>query len=375
MEFTNKTILIISPNFWGKMMVSKHHYALELAKKGNIVYYLNPPDLKKDYFEINKVADNLYLIDYKPIFRGQQYLPKFLFNFLVFIQVKFIELKVKKAIEVVWCFDNSIYLNLSYFKARYRILFIADKLGKACLLKIAKYADLIVSVSENLFEHLQQYNRRLLLVHHGLAGYFAHNQHMDETGQRDTIRAGFIGNLFKKALDRGVFRKIITDNPTVIFELFGAHIMAESNLSGFKSKESIDFVEYLKNQKNVVLKGVVEPERLSKELSRFDLFLFVENPQVDHNQSANSHKLIEYLSSGKVVVSNHVLSFKDRRDLIAMPNEMDNQNLPVLFKNVIQNLEYYNNSELQKKRIAFALDNTYEKQIQRIEEKLNTLGF
>jgi hypothetical protein len=348
MEFTNKTILIISPNYWGKMMVSKHHYALELAKKGNTVYYLNPPDLKKDHFEINKLDDNLYLIDYKPIYRGQQYLPKFLFNFLVFIQVKFIELKVKKAFEVVWCFDNSIYLNLSYFKARYRILFIADKLEKTRLLKIAKNADLIVSVSENLFEHLQQYNRKLLLVHHGLAGSFAHNQHRYETGQHDTIRAGFIGNLFKKALDRDVFRKIIDDNPTVIFEFFGTYKMAESNLSGFKSEESISFVEYLKSQKNVILNGVVEPERLWKELSRFDLFLFIENPQIDLNQSANSHKLIEYLSSGKVVVSNHVLSFMDRRDLIEMADEMHNQNLPGLFSKVIHNLEYYNNSEMQK---------------------------
>lgn len=43
-SFNNKTILIISPEPWGKMMISKHHYALELAKLGNEVYFLNPPN-------------------------------------------------------------------------------------------------------------------------------------------------------------------------------------------------------------------------------------------------------------------------------------------------------------------------------------------
>ncbi len=52
-----KTILLISPESWGKSFVSKHHYAVELAKKGNIVYFLNPPSdtnqslkLKRTYF-------------------------------------------------------------------------------------------------------------------------------------------------------------------------------------------------------------------------------------------------------------------------------------------------------------------------------------
>ena len=40
----NKTILILSPQSWGTMYVAKHHYAIELASRGNTVYFLNPPD-------------------------------------------------------------------------------------------------------------------------------------------------------------------------------------------------------------------------------------------------------------------------------------------------------------------------------------------
>ena len=39
----NKIILIISPNFWGDIHLTKHSYALEISKLGANVYFLNPP--------------------------------------------------------------------------------------------------------------------------------------------------------------------------------------------------------------------------------------------------------------------------------------------------------------------------------------------
>ena len=63
---TNKTILIISPQGWGDMFISKHHYAIELAKKGNTVYFLNPPGeggaVKPGSVEIVAAAERLYHI-------------------------------------------------------------------------------------------------------------------------------------------------------------------------------------------------------------------------------------------------------------------------------------------------------------------------
>ncbi len=50
---------------------------------------------------------------------------------------------------------------------------------------------------------------------------------------------------------------------------------------------------------------------------------------------------------------------------------MHNENLPDLFKKVINNLEYYNSQELQCKQIEYALNNTYEKQIERIEQYIS----
>ena len=45
-----KKILLISPQAWGKMFVAKHHYAVELSRSGNEVYFLNPPVYRKKNF-------------------------------------------------------------------------------------------------------------------------------------------------------------------------------------------------------------------------------------------------------------------------------------------------------------------------------------
>lgn len=373
MELRNKSILIISPNYWGKMMVSKHHYALELAKRGNTVYFLNPPNLKKKYFETRQIQDRLFLIDYKPIFRGKKYLPSFLFNLLINLQVRFLISKINKPIDIVWSFDSSIYLDLNYFKPTLKIYFIADNAPNSHKTKISKTADLIISVAENLIEDLPQFNKKQLIVNHGLSEYFISNRNVNQAENTQNVRLAFVGNLFKKALDRKIFRQLINENPLVAFHLYGAFRMAESNLSGYQSTEATEFIEFLEHKENVHLEGVIGPEELVGELKDYQLFLFIENPQEDINNSSNSHKLIEYLSIGKVLVSSHVHAYENKRELIEMVDEMHNEHLPALFKKVIHNLEYYNSPELQQKRIEYALDNTYEKQIKRIEERINQL--
>jgi hypothetical protein len=82
-KLSNKTILIISPQSWGNMFLAKHHYAIELAKHGNEVYFLNPPidKIKKRSINIEKVnnINNLFLINHSI---GFNYKIKFRFKSL-----------------------------------------------------------------------------------------------------------------------------------------------------------------------------------------------------------------------------------------------------------------------------------------------------
>src|SRR5205085_439293 len=86
----------------------------------------------------------------------------------------------------------------------------------------------------------------------------------------------------------------------------------------------------------------------------------------DYNKSSNCHKIIEYLSTGKVSISNRIITYENTEGLLEMPDEFTNENLPGLFKKVITNIAEYNSPERQLRRIKFALENTYQKHVETI---------
>jgi 5'-deoxynucleotidase YfbR-like HD superfamily hydrolase len=79
--------------------------------------------------------------------------------------------------------------------------------------------------------------------------------------------------------------------------------------------------------------------------------------------------MLEYLASGKAVIASWTEEYKDRRHLIEMVES--NDKLPEKFREVISNLDHYNSPEKQAVRKAFALENTYSRKIQQIEELIN----
>ena len=101
MELKEKTILIISSLAWGVSFPERQHYARELAKKGNSVYFLNPPSKNAAATEL---SENLYVVDYKEKiglaglfgFSGES------------TQIKKILSLINKKIDIVWSFDNFI---------------------------------------------------------------------------------------------------------------------------------------------------------------------------------------------------------------------------------------------------------------------------
>jgi hypothetical protein len=96
--------------------------------------------------------------------------------------------------------------------------------------------------------------------------------------------------------------------------------------------------------------------------------------QKDQSKGTNYHKITEYLSTGKVIVSNNVTTFDKMPDLIQMISGRDNnEQLPALFKEVIGNIDLYNTPALQQKRRSFALNNTYGKQLDRIDQLLQQM--
>ena len=118
--------------------------------------------------------------------------------------------------------------------------------------------------------------------------------------------------------------------------------------------------------------GVVRTEQLAAELIKMDALMICYDINLDQSRGTNYHKVMEYLSTGKVTISNNITTYKEYPDLICMVQERTNNKfLPELFKKTMGNLDWWNSDELQTKRRQFALDNTYTKQLERIEAHLS----
>ena len=119
----NRTILLISPDSWGISFNSKHHYAVNLASINNSVFFLNPPSEKN---KLDKIRENLWLINYKPTVRGIRYMPEVISGLLVELEVKRIEIRYKIKFDIIWNFDSSRFFNLSRLKNKIKIAHIVD---------------------------------------------------------------------------------------------------------------------------------------------------------------------------------------------------------------------------------------------------------
>ena len=162
----NKTILIISPQSWGTMFLSKHHYALELARQGNLVYFLNPPETRpsrsgKVRVENSAEHDNLRLIFHSLSF---PYDLKFrftrLFHFLMRRHVRKLLHVVEslpegmhRPIDIVWSFDLGWLYPFSMFHhSSLKIFHPVDEPLNNTAIRSAEGADILFSVTREILE-------------------------------------------------------------------------------------------------------------------------------------------------------------------------------------------------------------------------------
>lgn len=376
MQLSNKVILIISPQAWGKMFLAKHHYAIELAKHNNEVYFLNPPAEHKINGGIkilpSGIEASLHLISHSLFFPYQlKFKFKKLFHFLIRFHVKKIEKTINKKIDIVWSFDLGDYYPFRFFSNKPFKIFnpIDEPLNKDGI-NSAKNCDVIISITSEILSKYNIYNVPKHCIHHGLANEFQESYKQIKNDNK--IRFGLSGNWLRKDIDTKILLEIIKDNENVIFEFWGSFKSKQSNIGGESDSEVNQFIAELMVSENVILNGPVHPSKLSQEFRRMDGFLICYDIIKDQSKGTNYHKVMEYLSTGKVVVSNNITTYAKIPDLIVMTDSrVDNKELPEIFKSVITNLNHFNSNEMQASRRNFALSNLYEHKIVEIENLLS----
>ncbi|HEY0677505.1 MAG TPA: hypothetical protein VGD17_04430, partial [Chitinophagaceae bacterium] len=339
---SGKNIVIFSPQRWSHLYVSKHHYAMELAKNNN-VWFISAPDegIGKGYSVRNfDLVPRLKLVDYRILLPG-------IFKFKApRLYKKVTERALGKLIsriagKVDWCIDFGCYQffnSLDFIKADTKVYFPVDDFGD--LLPMDRGAQKIFSVSTIIVEKFRRAGLDCHFINHGLAQVFADkaeirlsNENFGNIGR--TLKFGYSGNIFIRFLDIPVLKNIISQHPDIEFHFFGNKNFDPSNDT---QKQWSDF---LQTASNVKLRGFMPPEDLASASEEMDGFLLCYKPDYKDYHAENSHKVFEYLSSGKVLVSTY-LSLYEGNTLICMSPKDRNEDLPKLFAKVVEQIEQWN---------------------------------
>jgi hypothetical protein len=365
-----KKAIVISPQSWGKMFISKHHYAIELTKLGYKVFFVNPPKEKKlgglPRIKIEATEyENLVTVNHTLFF--SKYLKfhlAFLHHLLIFIQRRLLIKKIGKP-DIILSFDLTNNFPLKGLTCK-KIFFAADEPRAKQNFISAQNADVIVSVSQHILDLYERYfpETKKLLINHGLSEEFL-NIPKDLTKKYNGINIGLSGNFLFNDIDYPILLQIVEENPDLYFHFYGNYSQ-ESNIGADTSQANLYFIEKIKLNTSCTFHGVLGKRELAFELNQMDAFLICYNPQKGQSSGSNSHKILEFLSTGKVIFSSN-FSYYEGTDLFVMNNSRVNNTLLIkLFHEGISALNQLNDSHRQECRMEFSQENSYEKNLAKL---------
>lgn len=376
MEFRNKIIIIISKEDFDGMLMSKQHYAIELSRLDNEVYFINHTDLRQtlkrgDIKVENSSFKNLWIVkhrQYYPYFLKFRFLK--LYNILTSWHIKRILKKINKRPDLIWMFDIGNSLPLKYFPSTSRKIYMPVDGPNFTVheREAVNSAELILSVADEILLQYKDVPVPKYMIGHGVSKLFF-NQSPDIT-RSGLIKVGYSGSLLRSDLDIDLIKKIIIKYPNILFEFWGENDPSKSNVHLLQDVniEVLEFLNFLKNTSNVRLHGLSNKEELAFGLKRMDILFVFYKPNKDNTK--NSHKLLEYFATGNVIISSYLSSyFLHNGNLLEMVTSSENNDdFPFLLEKVLDNLEMYNSLKKQEQRIHFARQYSYENQIFKIEK-------
>ncbi len=325
------------------------------------MFFLNPP--RKSSIQLRTVKNNFRVIDYPGHLSGIRFLPSFLSNIFDKRLVSSLQSAIDVKFDVVWSFDNSRFFHLNVFGDDVlKICHIVDHNQNFQTKAHAASADLCLTTSEYILNRIILYNKRVHNIGHGYNFKKKSRDSCTSLPGANKIKALYVGNLLYPTIDYLQLLNIIHTFPRIDFCFIGP--IKSSNL-GTSTNDLHFHVEQLRNMPNTYLLGPKPADELSDWLDSANILFFVYK-ESERIQMANPHKMMEYLGSGKPIICSYTHEYRNLpKDLIHMARS--NHMLPALFSKVSNDLSYYSSSSVSEARKAVAYNNSYEKQIIRIE--------
>jgi len=369
----NSTVLLISPQPWNHIHLSKHHYAIELSHRGNAVFFLDPPVAAlAGGMDVARVSEHpgISVVRYQPrVPLVLRFHARRMFDLLMLLEIGRILTAIGQPLDVLWSFEFNLFSDLRAFRAPLTLFHPVDPLSSPRHVSVATSADAVLSVSSLILSNFRNLDTPSFFINHGLSESFAEvaRSPVRAAGSADgVVRVGYAGNLTRPPVNRDVIRQMVSDNPLVEFNFWGPFDALLEPATAVSSEVSA-FIGFLASRPNARLHGPVSAAVLAVELQQMDCMVLSYTIDRHESDRSNSHKILEYLSTGKVVVSSLISTYSDHRQLLRMPDNGDDALLPALLRDTLDRLDEFNAPDLQNARRQFALDNTYTRQLDRID--------
>lgn len=352
-----RSFLIISPESWSAHAVSKHHYAVSLARLGYHVFFLNPPDESLPEVILTPVEGhpNLMIVSCPRIGIGLRFHPAFLRRWREALWLAQLERIAECRIDAIWLFENSRFYDLRFAGSRLKIYHQVDLNQCFHPETAAATADICFCTTDFICDQLVPHAPHVYKIHHGLAQIESPQYLSDEQQRRFNGRsphAAYIGNLDMAYLDAELLADAARTFPNVRFHFVGGY-------------SETGCLQQLAGQlPNVVWWGKVDSALIPAILARADVLLVTYKAAFYREQLASPHKFMEYLASGKTIVATYTDEYKDQRHLLEMVD--DNADYLAAFSRVVDRLDEYNSPYRQAERKTFAGAHSYSKQLDRI---------
>lgn len=358
MTLEGKEIWIISPESWGVSLFSKHYYALELAKRGNSVLFIQPgPPTEKPHERITLVQDDSYI-------KGTNRLPAPLARFIHRLQIRRMMRKHQSTPDIVWIFDDSQRKYFEVFRPAKIIYHLMDKHAAKHLATSAKSADVCIGVTQGIVKSLSEYNAKSLHIPHGYVDYEPTAIQRPVVKEKNT--AAFVGNLLLPFLHWPSIFETIEKNADTHFFFIGS--FNGGNLNPNTQHKSYAHIAQLKKTTNVTLLGELSPPDVQNFLSQCDLLFYSIYFPKNSGPVEDAHKILTYLGSGKPIVGTSLSAYQYTKDLIYFAESEEHLHSKVA--EVLRNKKELSSPDLIEKRRGFALNHLYSEHIKRIEDIL-----
>lgn len=365
MKLKGKTILVISNESWGPVWYSKHNYANELSKN-NKIYFIDPSpkftltSIFTSSVKIYPIKENLFLVKYKNIIPG--YLrSKLLFHLNEIINSRRIyKAIVKKSTSkvILWSFDPYRFVFPKLLHVDFTIYHYTDDYHNFGLNMILKKADVVLTISSMFLKEIIKNKKPFYITNHSISREeFKVDKNFIEHKINDKDYILYVGTIDER-VDFSVLEDLICAFPNEKFVFIG-RVTSVLNTC-------FDNIFIKAKYSNVKSLGVINFKDLRNYIAKSKICIAPMSETVRGNR-INHQKLLQYLAQGKAVFCS---SFEDYKMNNILYQYVSVEETHKLFNKALIEA---NDPKLIKKRIEFAENYTFDKQINRIEKFINSI--